>query len=239
MKKKDKCRGSLTVEVLLFLIPFMMAFLTVINAARFVQTEMLIHHAITQTAKQISAYGYVLTKTEITKKMQETNGKSTKFKKDVDETVNAVTKFSDSMSDFGSTGNTIGELTDIYNSGNAAYNQLSDFFSDPDAIASGVMAMVKADVRGAAMTYVAGELSRASIKNALGKITDDTNEYLMNLGVVDGLAGLDFSQSEWVSNESGKGNVKIVVTYTMKNLIFPDFDFGQYEFRQCASTLMW
>lgn len=239
MKKKDKCRGSLTVETLLFLIPFMMAFLTIINAARFVQTEMLIHHAITQTAKQISAYGYVLTKTEITKDMQSTNGKSSKFKSDVNKTVTAVTQFSDSMSDFGSTGNTIDELTNIYNSGNAAYTQLSDFFSDPDAIASGVMAMVKSDVRGAAMTYVAGELSRASIKNALGKITDDTNEYLTNLGVVDGLDGLDFSQSKWVSNSSGKGDVKIVVTYTMKNLLFPDFDFGQYEFRQCASTLMW
>ena len=64
-KMKKRCRqdngsrGSLTVEALLFLIPFMMAFFTLINAARFVQAEMLIHHAITQTAKQISAYGYV------------------------------------------------------------------------------------------------------------------------------------------------------------------------------------
>ena len=49
---KDK--GSLTVEALLFLIPFIMAFCTLINAARFVQAEMLIHHAVTQTAKQIS-----------------------------------------------------------------------------------------------------------------------------------------------------------------------------------------
>ena len=32
MEKKDTCRGALTVEVLLFLIPFMMAFLTIINA---------------------------------------------------------------------------------------------------------------------------------------------------------------------------------------------------------------
>ena len=50
-------RGSLTVEALLFLIPFMIAFFTLINAARFVQAEMLIHHAVTQTAKQISEIG--------------------------------------------------------------------------------------------------------------------------------------------------------------------------------------
>lgn len=235
MKKEDRCKGALTVEVLLFMIPFMMAFLTIINAGRFVQTEMLIHHAITQTAKQISAYGYVLTKTEITDQMIATNNKSQKFKTDVNTTVNSVKTFSNSVSDFTATGN----LQNVIDSGNAAYTQLSDFFSDPDAIANGVMAMVKSDVRGAAMTYVAGELSKASIKNALRLITDDENTYLTNLGIVDGLDGLDFSQSKWISVGKGKGDIQIVVTYTMKNLIFPQFDFGQYEFRQCASTLMW
>lgn len=235
MKKEDRCKGALTVEVLLFMIPFMMAFLTIINAGRFVQTEMLIHHAITQTAKQISAYGYVLTKTEITDQMIATNNKSQKFKTDVNTTVNSVKTFSNSVSDFTATGN----LQNVIDSGNAAYTQLSDFFSDPDAIANGVMAMVKSDVRGAAMTYVAGELSKASIKNALRLITDDENTYLTNLGIVDGLDGLDFSQSKWISVSKGKGDIQIVVTYTMKNLIFPQFDFGQYEFRQCASTLMW
>lgn len=226
-------------EALLFLLPFMAAFLTVVNAGRFIQTEMLIHHAVTQTAKQISAYGYVLTKMDIKDKMQNTNRKSTKFKSDVDNTVGSVARFADSVGNFGATGNTVTELEDIYKSGSAAYSQLSDFFSDPDAIASGVMAAVKADIRGGLMTYVAGELSRASIKNAIGKITDDTDTYLTDLGIEGGLDGLDFSQSKWISNDSGKGDVQIVVTYTMKNLLFPELDFGQYEFRQCASTLMW
>ena len=235
MEKKDTCRGALTVEVLLFLIPFMMAFLTIINAGRFVQSEMLIHHAITQPAKQISAYGYVLTKTNITDQMISTNNKSSKFKTDASNTVDSVKNFSNSVSDF----TTTGDLQSVIDSGNAAYTQLSDFFSDPDAIATGVMSMVKSDIRGAAMTYVAGELSRASIKNSIGKVNDDVDTYLTNLGIVDGLSGLDFSQTKWISVGEGKGDVQIVVTYTMKNNIFPQFDFGEYEVRQCASTLMW
>lgn len=235
MEKKDTCRGALTVEVLLFLIPFMMAFLTIINAGRFVQSEMLIYHAITQTAKQISAYGYVLTKTNITDQMISTNNKSSKFKTDASNTVDSVKNFSNSVSDF----TTTGDLQSVIDSGNAAYTQLSDFFSDPDAIATGVMSMVKSDIRGAAMTYVAGELSRASIKNSIGKVNDDVDTYLTNLGIVDGLSGLDFSQTKWISVGEGKGDVQIVVTYTMKNNIFPQFDFGEYEVRQCASTLMW
>ena len=103
MKKKcrqdDGERGSLTVEALLFLLPFMMAFCTLINAARFVQAEMLIHHAITQTAKQISAYGYVLTKAEISSRMQETNRKSAEFQVTVDKAVSSIDGFTEAVGD--------------------------------------------------------------------------------------------------------------------------------------------
>ena len=95
--------------------------------------------------------------------MISTNNKSSKFKTDASNTVDSVKNFSNSVSDF----TTTGDLQSVIDSGNAAYTQLSDFFSDPDAIATGVMSMVKSDIRGAAMTYVAGELSRASIKNSI------------------------------------------------------------------------
>ena len=93
---KDK--GSLTVEALLFLIPFLMAFCTLINAARFVQAEMLIHHAVTQTAKQISTYSYVLTKAEISDRIQETNRKSEELKVTVEKATSSVDGFVNEVS---------------------------------------------------------------------------------------------------------------------------------------------
>lgn len=235
MEKKGTDRGSLTVEALLFLIPFMLAFLTVVNAGRFVQTEMLMHHAITQTAKQISAYGYVLTKTKVTETMINTNKKSAEFKEETQKTVDYVKKFSDSVSDFAAGG----DLQDVIDSRDEAQTQLSEYFSDPDALASGVMSVMKSGMENSVKTYLVGELAKASIKNSVGKITDDVGTYLENVGIVDGLDGLDFSQSKWMSVTEGKGDVKIVVTYTMKNNLFPQFDFCQYKFRQCVSTLMW
>lgn len=235
MEKKGTDRGSLTVEALLFLIPFMLAFLTVVNAGRFVQTEMLMHHAITQTAKQISAYGYVLTKTKVTETMINTNKKSAEFKEETQKTVDYVKKFSDSVSDFAAGG----DLQDVIDSRDEAQTQLSEYFSDPDALASGVMSVMKSGMENSVKTYLVGEFAKASIKNSVGKITDDVDTYLENVGIVDGLDGLDFSQSKWMSVTEGKGDVKIVVTYTMKNNLFPQFDFGQYKFRQCVSTLMW
>ena len=236
MKTKYTNKGSLTVEALLFLIPFMLAFLTILNAGRFVQTEMLIHHAITQTAKQISAYGYVATKTGITKRMQATKGKSDKFQHDTETIVDDVRNISNSIGNFPTSGN----IDVIFNAADKANTDLTACFSDPNAIVNGAMSYLKRGIEKEGFRYLVQQLSIASIKNALWDMSNqDVNKYLENVGLVDGLSGLHFDKTSFDPGHEGKGEVKIVVTYTMKNLIFPQFDFGQYEFRQCASTLMW
>ena len=209
-KRTENNRGSLTVEALLFLIPFIMAFCTIINAARFVQAEVIIHHAITQTAKQISTYSYVLTKAGITQKMQETNGKSEKFQSTVDEAMSSI-------------------------------EGLADAVGDPSALAEGVFSLVKSESRKEAMGSIVGALAEETIRDSIALMSDDPDEFLSNLGIEGGLSGLDFSDSEWVSNGSDeKANIKIVVKYSMKNVLFPDFEFAHsYNFCQSASTLTW
>lgn len=208
-KRLSGSKGSLTVEALLFLIPFIMAFCTIINAARFVQAEMIVHHAAAQTAKQISAYSYVLTKAGITQKMQQTNGKSNRFKNTVEEAAGSI-------------------------------QGLADALGQTDELAEGVLSLAKSEMRGTIMTQIAGKLTEENIKKSLSLMTDDPDTFLSDVGIVGGMSGLDFSESKWISNEDGgKGDIQIVVTYTMKNVIFPEFDFGQYEFCQCASTLIW
>ena len=186
----------------------MMAFLTIINGARFVQAEMLLHHAVTQTAKQVSTYSYVLTKAGIAKEMQDTNGKSEKFTNDVNKAISSIEGF-------------------------------AEVAGDPNSIVEGVFSMVQSKAEQAVMTQIIGSLTKDNIENALSTVSDEPDEYLENIGVVDGLSGLNFSKSQWLSNTEGKGNIRIVVTYEMKNILFPDFDFGTYQFSQSASTLMW
>lgn len=240
MKASDmQDNGSLTVEAILFLIPFMCAFLTLINAARFVQSEMLLHHAVTQTAKQISAYSYVLTKTDITSKMQATNKKSSKFIADTTEAVNSVTEFFGAVGDLGSGEDLISGVENVVEKADAANLTLTEYLSDPKEIMYGALAVVKSEGRGAVMTWAVGGITRGCIKETISKVSDDPDHYLKAIGIVDGMAGLDFSESKWVSNEEGKADIQIVVTYKLRNLLFPNFDFGEYEFRQCASTLIW
>ena len=203
---KDK--GSLTVEALLFLIPFIMAFCTLINAARFVQAEMLIHHAVTQTAKQISTYSYVLTKAEISDRIQETNRKSEELKVTAEEAASSVDGFVNAVSNM-------------------------------DGLVDGVFSLVKNKGQQMAITTGVGMLTRNNIKNELSLMTDNPDEFLKNIGIIDGLSGLKFSHTKCLDHTEGKGTVKIVVNYTMKNILFPEFDFGQHEFCQCAYTLIW
>lgn len=204
----DSSRGSLTVEALLFLIPFIMAFCTLINAARFVQAEMLIHHAITQTAKQISTYSYVLTKAKISDRIQTTHRKSEKFLTDVGKATTSIEGFIDAI-------------------------------SNRDALVEGVISLAKSEGEQMLLRQVVGMLSKNNIKNEITLMSDDPDRFLRNVGIVDGLSGLDFTQSSWMSKSEGKAEIKIVVSYTMKNILFPDFDFGQHKFRQCAYTLIW
>ncbi len=212
MKKRhshyDGSRGSLTVEALLFLIPFMMAFCTLINAARFVQAEMLIHHAITQTAKQVSTYSYVLTKAEISSRIQETNRKSEKFQVTVEEAASSIQGFTNAL-------------------------------SNTDELFDDMLSLIKSEGRNAVLTKMIGGLSKRNIENSISLISGDPDQFLENIGIVGGMEGLDFEKSKWISNGEGKGNVEIIVDYTMENLLFPDFKFGQKKFCQCAYTSIW
>lgn len=231
-------KGSLTVEALLFLIPFMCAFFTLINAARFVQSEMLIHHAITQTAKQVSTYSYVLTKSEISKTIQATTKKSEQFKTDTEKAVTSVTDFLEAMDGIGS-GDIVSEVENVIRTGNHASDTVKEYFKDPDAVLAGVLTLAKSGMEQHMLTMVVGAITQTNVENAISKISDNPDAYLKNIGIVDGVEGLDFSKSKWLSEAEGKGNIQIVVTYKLKNLLFPQFDFSTYDFCQCASTLIW
>lgn len=224
-------RGSLTVETLLFLLPFVFAFCVVINAARLIEAQMIIHHAISQTAKEISTYSYVLTKTDVTSRMQATNKKAQTTRTQIGDTVNSLEDFANAFLE--------GDVGSINSTGAAAWNNVEAIANDPQSILSGVLSWAKSEAYGAALAGIAGSLAKGSIQKQINILGKDPNEYLENLGVVGGLNGLDFSKSQWDSNTGGKGNVEIVVTFTMKNSVIPMFDVGEHEYVLCASTLSW
>ena len=231
MKDKKSNRGSLTVETVLFLIPFMFAFFTILNAARFVQTEMIIHHAITQTCKEMSTYSYVFTKAGITSKMQEHNAQSHKLHKNIKDTETSVAEFEKAMKNV--------DIQGMKEAGNATVENAKKLPRKPDEVANEIINELRVGVTAGVNEFIIDSLAKNAVRKSISGYSDDINSYFEDLGVVGGFDGLDFSESKWISNDGGKGNIKIVVKYQMKNQLFPEFDFGIKQCRQSASTLTW
>lgn len=238
-ENRQRDKGSLTVECLLFMIPVMCAFFSLVNISRFVQAEVIIHHAITQTAKQISVYSYVMTKSGISERMINTNAKSAKFKSDIDTTTGAVSDFFSAVGGAVKGQNVQQNIDDAKNAVDLAKETVQPYLENPQEILNGVLNVLKSGVRHELMVAVVGGVARGCIKQSLSYVSSDPDAYLEKLGVVDGIDGLDFSDSKWIDNTEGKGNIEITVTYTMHNLMFPQFDFGEHQYRLCASTLTW
>ncbi len=234
-----KSTGSLTVECLLFMIPVMCAFFTLVNVSRYVQAEVVIHHAITQTAKQISVYSYVLTKADIPTRIQTTAKKSKDFQTTTEKTIGDVTAFMGAVGNMGDGSDIVSQVENVVTTGKAAYDSVTEYFSDPKELLAGVLAIAKAKGQRMVLIYVTGCIARGCIRESLSYMTNDPDKYLEDVGVVDGLEGLDFSQSKWMDNTEGKPGIEIVATYKMKNLMFPQFDFGEHQYRVCASTSIW
>ena len=230
-ERKEKNKGSVAVETMLFFIPFFFAFCIIISMARFVQAEMIIHHAITQTAKEISAYGYVATRASVTKRIQNNNKVKGEFEGDVQKVADNFGSFVTAFSG--------GDVNGAIASGKEIYNTSESYISDPSRIAGGVIAWIRGGLTKAAGVALVETLGKSSISKHIGKNTQSADAYLKMLGVVNGMSGLDFSKSGLVTNSKGKGNVDIVVTFRMKNTMFPQFSFAEKKFVLCASTLMW
>ena len=238
-EKHKRDRGSLTVECLLFMIPVMCAFFSLVNVSRFVQAEVIMHHAITQTAKQISAYSYVMTKSGISERMINTNAKSAKFRTDIDTAAGAVSDFFSAVGGALQGQNIQQNINDAVDNLILGVDTVQPYLEEPRQILVGVLSALKSGVRHELMVAVVGGVARGCIRQSLSYVSSDPDAYLEKLGVVDGIDGLDFSDSKWIDNTEGKGNIEITVTYTMRNLMFPQFDFGQHQYRLCASTLTW
>ena len=166
-----KNKGALAVETLLFLIPFTLAFCTIINFGRFIQAEMVIHHAITQTAKEISAYGYILTKTGITGRIQKTNKTSGETREKIDSVIDSTNEFMEAFSK--------GDVPKMVNSGKTTYNNTKMIVNDPSSIMSSLISLVKNYAEQKVLTEIAGGLAKGSVQKqvSLTKKDADADEY--------------------------------------------------------------
>lgn len=256
-------RGSLTVEAAIVLVAFIFGYAGIVAVTSFIRAQMIIQYSITQTAKEISSYCYIVSLTGLMEDSGNLNQEAGKFKKDTDHVIDTVVKLYDAIDqgsthisdsvavipeneDLASLAASIQDTKDVtyeeFQNMMAAANTMietgGDYFQEPKKILKGLGTVAKDTAFSKVKSYlVAAPISKALVREQIFLYGTDSKgrDVLEQLGVVGGLDGLNFTGSTLFND--GK-TIVVQVSYTMK-VEYPGFNQKEFHFIQSASTKAW
>ncbi|MGN0358764.1 MAG: TadE/TadG family type IV pilus assembly protein [Blautia sp.] len=234
--QKNREGGALTVEAVIFTTLFVVFFISLMNLVNVVRVQSLLQYGVTQTARELSQYSYILTKTGVVRASNQTYIKAKGFKDDVDSVANDLTQISSAISDVAAGGDIQSNIDTIIDASNNGIDTLDTYFENPENILAGALAVGKDHLQGTAKTAVISAITKNRMKAFLSANGADPDERLKNLGVEGGLDGLDFSESKWFSE--GNQDLYIIVKYKMK-IKFMFLEQELPEFKVCGATRIW
>lgn len=237
-------RGSFTIEAILSLSIFMFAFVTIVSLATIAKVESTTQYAIDQVAKEISQYYYIAERVGIA------NTKSEGVK-EIDDAVQAILDFTDKstttasnyssttaadldgvLSTFSGVGNDVNEVTAA---AEKLYNSFGPILEDPKGVVSSLATMMVTTIGKEIVTkIIAQPLCKALVPKYITS-NGDADETLEKMGIVNGLDGLDFRMSSFLSDQR---SINVVVVYQIKVNGFGIFD-DTLVIKQTASTAAW
>lgn len=243
MRNKSE-RGSFTIEAILSLSIFMFAFVTIVSLATIAKVESTTQYAIDQVAKEISQYYYIAERVGIAN--TDSGGVD-----EIDDAVQAIFDFTDKsttvasnyssttatdlgtmLDTFSGIGNDVNEVTTAAEN---VYNSFGPIFEDPKGIVSSLATMMVKEVGNELITkIIAQPLCKALVPKYITS-SGDADAVLEKMGVVDGLDGLDFCMSSFLSDQR---SINVVVVYQIKVNGFGIFD-DTLVIKQTASTAAW
>ena len=243
MRNKSE-RGSFTIEAILSLSIFMFAFVTIVSLATIAKVESTTQYAIDQVAKEISQYYYIAERVGIAN--TDSSGVD-----EIDDAVQAIFDFTDKsttvasnyssttatdlgtmLDTFSGIGNDVNEVTAAAEN---VYNSFGPIFEDPKGIVSSLATMMVKQVGNELITkIIAQPLCKALVPKYITS-NGDADAILEKMSVVDGLDGLDFRMSSFLSDQR---SINVVVVYQIKVNGFGIFD-DTLVIKQTASTAAW
>lgn len=261
--KKTRQNGSLTIEAAFILAIFIVGYVAITTAADFIRAQMIIQYSISQAAKEISSYCYLVSKTGILEDSYRLNSEADKFKSSTDTLIDTTVKLYDAI-DSGidsisesvqpilecrdlddiqvavdSLGNVDQEkFNEIVSAANTVIETSDSYFENPKQILKGIGSLIKDGALSAAKSYIiAAPLSKALVKKqvALYGTNSQGKDVLEALGVVGGLKGLNFTGSCLFNDGE---TITIQVSYSME-IPYPGLREKKLHFIQKASTRAW
>lgn len=224
--------GSITLEATIFLTLFMLFYLTLMHIMQFSKAQVVLQYSINEVAKEISEVSYILTKSGITDERLGTAKKAEPYITKGGDLIGAVQNLGGA---FTSNGDVIGAVSDVK-------------YKSDDFVTSITTGDTKANVINMMKTLGANWASQSIIKliaeSEIEKQIEllsnkSANQYLQDLGIVDGIDGLDFSKSKWATSESGNMPVLEVTCVYSQEIKLGVFEFEPKTFKLTAKTGLW
>lgn len=234
--QKNREGGALSIEAVIFTTLFVVFFISLMNLVNVVRAQSLIQYGVVQTARELSQYSYIFTKTGVVRESNHTYIKAKGFREDVDSVANDLTTISAAISDVASGGDIGSNIDTIIEASNSGMDTLDTYFENPENILAGALAVGKDTVQDYVKTAVISAITKSRMKAFLSANGEDPDERLKKLGVEGGLDGLDFSESKWFSE--GNQDLYITVKYKMK-IKFMFLEQELPEFKVCGATRIW
>ena len=232
--KKERQKGSITVEATLFIPIFLFAFMSIYSLVSFARAQLLIQYAADQAAREVAQYSYILEKTGILNAYQGTGQEAAGFGSSLKEIQENLSLIDDAAQKLASGQGTVDDAVGMGNAGKDIYDNIEGYVSSPKEFINGVLSSVKSQSWDALSSYMVGTVGKSCELQQLSFAsgTTDTDAYLESLGV----SNLRYDNSSWC--REGSSEVKIVVDYDIKSS-FPFFDLPPRHYRVCASTRVW
>lgn len=240
-KKRNRQRGSATVEAVVAFTGFLFAIFAILGMVNFCRAQMLISAAVDASAKELSQYAYFYKMSGLQKFDKALNDKGTAGKKNINQVIGTVDNL------YGTLGKTVDQtkedaatLADIVSKGDV---QLQDFetavnkaHANADDIVCGLTAMTSAfeqvgndpllymrslvaiagnEASNTVKRAIAVPLAKLFVQHHLGASKEEANQNLKALGVEDGLNGLNFILSSMFIDDNQE-EIRIVVFYKVK-----------------------
>ncbi len=231
----DRCKGSITMEAAIFLTLFILFYVALMDLIQIAKAQVILQHSINQTAKEVSAYSYVLTKAGIVEKRLETSMRANEFEGKVTEIVEAVQTVDKTLSG-GNVIEIIGAVGEVETIG----ENMEELLSEGGELLWDFLAMIKKEGADLAANLAIQEIVKAELRRQIEMTSGkDPDRFLRDLGIQGGMEGLDFSQSNWCGTESGgMPDLEVTVIYTI------DYNLGFLKlqprtFKLCAKTALW
>jgi hypothetical protein len=205
MKKKES--GMITVEAITTLIMFIMFFYILLMLVNIIRVQLLVQSAITETAKEISAYSYILSKAGYFE-----------FGDEINASVETNNGLAELKSNYSTLLNTLG-----------GESQDSDVVTDFNNLIDSLSSLEVKDFTSVGVNYIYDNGSDAVValmaKLLTKKYLEDSNgslAYLANMGIEGGYDALDFSQSHYP--DSSGDTLRITVIYQVEIIDVPFFE---------------